>query len=66
MNALRIILKPTAHGWAVYLTDGRELARFRGPGSKWRALRYLTAATRASETRSITRKGESPATGAPC
>jgi hypothetical protein len=28
MNALRLILKPNAHGWAVGLTDGRELARF--------------------------------------
>jgi hypothetical protein len=34
MNALRLILKPKAHGWAVGLTNGRELARFRGPGSK--------------------------------
>jgi hypothetical protein len=47
MNALRLILKRTAHGWAVGLTDGRELARFRGPGSKWRALRYLASATTA-------------------
>jgi hypothetical protein len=47
MNALRLILKPTAHGWTVYFTDGREVARFRGPGSKWRALRYLASATKA-------------------
>ena len=32
--ALRLILKPNAHGWADGLTDGRELARFRGPGSR--------------------------------
>jgi hypothetical protein len=66
MIALRIILRPTAHGWAVYLTDGRELARFRGPGSKWRALRYLSAATKPLETPNITREEESPPTGATC
>ena len=63
MNALRLILKPTAHGWAVCLTDGRELARFRGPGSKWRALRYLASATQAP---AVARKGDSPPTGATC
>lgn len=41
MIALALILRPTSTGWAVYLTDGRELARFNGPGAKWRALRYL-------------------------
>jgi hypothetical protein len=40
MTALALIIRPIRHGWAVYLTDGRELARFRGPGSKRRALRY--------------------------
>jgi hypothetical protein len=29
------------HGWAVALTDGRELVRFTGFGAKRRALRYL-------------------------
>jgi len=29
-------------GWAVTLTDGRELARFTGFGAKRRMLRYLT------------------------
>jgi hypothetical protein len=29
------------HGWAVALTDGRQIARFAGPGAKRRALRYL-------------------------
>lgn len=48
MNALSIILKPIRHGWAVHLTNGRELARFRGPGSKWRALRYIAQVTGAS------------------
>lgn len=32
MNALSLILKPTAYGWAVYLTDGHEAAHFRGLG----------------------------------
>ena len=47
MRTLRLILKPTGYGWAVCLTDGREVARFRGPGSRWRALRYLASATNA-------------------
>lgn len=40
-NAFAIILRPILNGWAVCLTDGRELARFRGPGARFRALRYL-------------------------
>jgi hypothetical protein len=40
-NALAIILKPLNWGWAVCLTNGRELARFYGPGAHRRALRYL-------------------------
>jgi hypothetical protein len=40
-SAVAIILKPIAYGWAVCLTNGRELARFRGPGAHYRALRYL-------------------------
>ena len=43
MNALAIKLKPILWGWAVCLTDGRELARFRGPWAQDRALRYLRA-----------------------
>jgi hypothetical protein len=38
-----LILKPIPAGWAVCLTDGRELARFRGPGARWRALRFLSS-----------------------
>ena len=45
MTALALSIRATRHGWAVYLTDGREVARFRGPGSRWRALRYLASAT---------------------
>ena len=66
MNALRLILKPTAHGWTIALTDGRELARFRGPGSKWRALRYLAGATKALQTPPLARKGDPPRTGSAC
>jgi hypothetical protein len=36
-----IILKPVRGGWAVALTDGRQLASFRGPLARCRALRYL-------------------------
>ena len=32
VKTLAIILKPIFGGWAVCLTDGRELVRFRGPG----------------------------------
>jgi hypothetical protein len=42
MNPLAITLKPVLFGWAVCLNDGRELARFHGPGSRWRAMRYLS------------------------
>jgi hypothetical protein len=45
VKALAIILKPIPGGWAVCLTDGRQLARFRGPRARIRALRYLTAAS---------------------
>ena len=41
MNALALTLKPIDHGWAVALTDGRELVRFTGLCAKRRALRYL-------------------------
>jgi hypothetical protein len=34
-------MRPTKDGWAVYLTDGHELARFHGIGARRRALRYL-------------------------
>ena len=43
MRTLAVMLQPVEHGWAVTLTDGRELARFIGPGAKRRALRYLAA-----------------------
>ena len=41
MNAVALMIRPVNHGWAVVLTDGRELARFTGLGARRRALRYL-------------------------
>ena len=66
MNAVALMIRPTHPGWGVYLTDGRELARFRGPGSKRRALRYLATATNAPQTPAVAKKGDSPPTGARC
>jgi hypothetical protein len=31
VSTVAIVLKPLKRGWAVALTDGRELARFTGP-----------------------------------
>lgn len=47
MSALRMMLRPIRHGWAVELSDGRELARFLGPAARWRATRYLRRAVEA-------------------
>ena len=44
MSALTVMLRPVPGGWGVYLSDGRELARFRGLAARWRAMRYLTRA----------------------
>jgi hypothetical protein len=44
--ALALILKPIDRGWVVAFTDGRELARFRGPGARWRAMRYIAGGLR--------------------
>jgi hypothetical protein len=43
MDALAVMLKPIRHGWAITLTDGRELARFTGLGAKRRARGYLAS-----------------------
>jgi hypothetical protein len=42
-DTLAIFLKPILGGWAICLTDGRELARFRGPWARGRALHWLRA-----------------------
>jgi hypothetical protein len=39
-NSVALTFKRIFGGWAVCLPDGRELARFRGPGAGERALRY--------------------------
>ncbi len=44
MTAQALMVGPTVDGWAVFLTDGRELARFRGRWARRRALRYLARA----------------------
>ena len=40
LMSVALTLKRIFGGWAVCLPDGRELARFRGPGAGARALRY--------------------------
>lgn len=42
MSGLAVMLKQIESGWAVTLTDGRELARFTGFGAKARAMCYMT------------------------
>ena len=44
MSALTLILRPVPGGWAIYLSNGHELARYRGLAARWRALRYLARA----------------------
>ena len=47
-----MMITPIRYGWSVQLSDGRELARFLGPGARWRATRYLKRAAEAlSKTR---------------
>jgi hypothetical protein len=41
MNAVALMIRPTGDGWGVYLTDGSELARYRGFGSRHLAEWYL-------------------------
>ena len=53
MNALALNLTPIDRGWAVTLTDGRELARFVGLGAKSRALRYLARLDLRKELRHV-------------
>ncbi|MGP0048092.1 MAG: hypothetical protein ACLPZR_04475 [Solirubrobacteraceae bacterium] len=45
MNALSLVVRPIAYGWAVQLSNGQELVRFHGPGARRRALRYVTRIT---------------------
>lgn len=48
MTAVALMIRPTNGGWAVYLTNGQELARYRGPGSNMLATRYLQRYARAA------------------
>jgi hypothetical protein len=43
MNPLAVLLKPVRGGWAIELTDGREIARFTGVGAKRRAPRCFAS-----------------------
>ena len=44
MKTLSLMITPIRYGWAIRLSDGRVLARFYGPGARWRATRYLARA----------------------
>ena len=41
MPALALMMRPTENGWAVYLSNGQELIRYRGLCSRQLATRYL-------------------------
>jgi hypothetical protein len=45
-SANTISVAPVEGGWAVMLTDGRELARFSGPAARRNALRYVANVNR--------------------
>ena len=44
MRALSFMIAPIRYGWAIRLSDGREVARFYGPGARRRATRRLAQA----------------------
>jgi hypothetical protein len=46
MNALSVLVRPIAYGWAVQLSNGEDLVRFYGPGAQRRALRYVARLAR--------------------
>lgn len=48
MTALAIMIRPTDAGWAVCLTNGQELIRYRGLFSKRLALCCLQRCTEAN------------------
>jgi hypothetical protein len=50
VTALALKIGRTVDGWAVYLTDGHELARYRGIFARRRALRF---AARVSSRRAL-------------
>jgi hypothetical protein len=42
MPSLSLLIDRIPHGWAVYLSNGVELARYRGLFAKQRALRFAS------------------------
>ena len=44
MKALSLMIAPIRYGWAIRLSNGRDLVRFYGPGARWRATRFLARA----------------------
>ncbi len=42
-----MMIRPIRYGWSAELSNGRELARFVGPGARWRATRYLMRTAKA-------------------
>jgi len=50
MTALALMIRPINNGWAVYLTNGQELVRYRGFFSKQLATRYLQRYARVAST----------------
>jgi hypothetical protein len=56
MHTLALMIEPIPYGWSVCLTDGRELARFRGPDSKRRALHYLAREAQARAVPAVVRR----------
>lgn len=53
MTALSLMLRPTATGWSVCMSNGRELVHYRGPFSKRLATRYLQHYVRDMTPRSL-------------
>lgn len=57
MAALALVMRPTVDGWAVYLTNGQEVARYRGLWSEQLALRYLRRYVRPTTPRHSDARG---------
>ena len=66
MKSQALILRRTPHGWAIDLTGGSELARFRGPGAHARALRYIARISKTGDTLPATQKSRPFSPGATC
>lgn len=42
MRTVALVVRPINFGWSVEDTEGHELARYLGPGSRRRAVRHAT------------------------